>query len=158
MEINVRLRGGGGGNGRQSKLSAKHTSKNAKQLIRQTSNSNSSSVLGGAGKTFKSAMGGAKSMSKALPVVGGIALALQGISKVVNIGANVFESHTGDSMMAKNIKAYASTGSSFGLNLVYGSVENWAMVEPRVRRQNYEKDYGRDLYYQNGYSEKNKLT
>ena len=152
MDINIRLGGGGGSNGRQAKLSAKKTSNNAVQSMQQASNHNGKST-----NLISSGLGMiAKSGSPVGVAIAAVAVALGSIDKIVNFGANVYKGISGEDMIASNIKAHSKTVTTLGVNIIKGEIKNILYVEPRIRRENDMKDYGRELYF--NASEKNKLT
>jgi hypothetical protein len=159
MEINVRL--GSNGGGRQAKLSAGSTSKKAVQAIRQASHSSSfnmSKIGSGMSSALGTASGNVGSLVNVAsknPTLGMIFAGLQAINGMIQFGANVYGSISGEDMLTSNIKAQSKTVSSLGLNLVVGGIRNTIFTETRIRRQNDMKDYGRELYL--NASEKNKL-
>ena len=163
MDINIRLGGGGGSNGRQAKLSAKHTSSNAVQSIQQASNNNAKSSHKMSGGGISSAVGMASGkvgsfmgVASKVPAIAAVYLALGAVDKVIGFGTDVYKGISGEDMLASNIKAHSKTVATLGMNLVAGSINNAIFTEPRIRRQNDMKDYGRELYF--NASEKNKLT
>jgi len=161
MDINIRMGGGGGSNGRQSKLSAKHTSNNAIQSIQQANNNSAKSSFNVGGsissavKVASGNVGSLTSVASKVPVVGLLLGGLRVANALFNWGANIGESITGESMIFGNYKAEALTVSTLGLNVVAGGIKNATRIEPRIRRENDMKDYGRELYF--NASEKNKL-
>ena len=160
MRIDVLLRGnGGGGSGRQAKLSAKGTSYQAKQVIQQSSNIGKMKMAKTAGGMAKGVMSGSASKVMAsVPVLAAVFAALHMVDRVVNFGAGVYQAWSGEDMFATNVRAYSKTISSAGLNLLAGTIKNELYVKPRITRENYMRDYGRDLYTRVGYNNKNDLT
>ena len=159
LDINVYLRGKGGTSRAKSKISAKG-SLERKQIagstnfnkVNKTINtiSKATSVEGAAG-----IVGG--TASKAVPVLATIVLVAKLADKVVNIGANIYEAQSGESMKANNIKATSKAVTSFGVSLISGGVKNWLYNQPVIRRQNYSIDYNRELYLRNVDNEKNRF-
>ena len=160
MRIDVLLRGnGGGGSGRQAKLSAKGTSYQAKQVIQQSSNIGKMKMAKNVSGAAKGVMtGSASKVLASVPVLAAVFIALNQVDKVINFGTNVYQAWSGEDMFASNVRAYSKTISSAGLNLVAGTIKNELYIKPRITRENYMRDYGRDLYTNIGYSDKNKLT
>lgn len=160
MDINVRL-GGSGGSGRQSKLSARHTANNAINTT-QNANKNIPNLLKtGSNITTQATSfmsGGGSSILSKIPIIASIVGGFKLAEGLIKFGANIYQARSGEDMIASNIKAYAKTGASLGLNLVSGSISNYIFTQPRIERQNYMKDYGRELYFQNGYTQKNTLS
>ena len=160
MDINVRL-GGSGGNSRQAKISGLHTSIKSQQTMQQAGSSFSNQFkkinsMVSSATSFMRGSGGA--LGTAIPIVGSIMVAAKGAERLINFGADIYGARSGEDMIVSNIKAYSKTGATFGLNLVAGAISNYLFTEPRIERQNNMKEYGRELYFQNGYTRKNELT
>lgn len=160
MDINVRMSGSGSKNARQQKVSAKSTHSSNKTVMQHANSSGGSSPLKGLSKGVSAMTGFASGNAGALIggsiITSGITLAFKGVDKIIQFGADVYKSVTGEDMIASNVKAYSKTISQGGLNLVAGSISNYLFTQPRIRRENNMRDYGRELYL-NAF-EKNKLT
>lgn len=161
MDINLRLLGRGGGSSRHNKLSGKKTSVNFKSFsmsgqgislkgINKVSSQVGSFMSGNAGAII----GGASGL---IPIVGSIMLALGGLDRVFSFGTNIYEAHSGESMLSSNMKAYGKTGSSLGLNIVSGFISNRLTEMPRIHRANLALNYNQEIYNMNAYGEKNKV-
>jgi hypothetical protein len=159
MDINVRLYGNSGGNSRQSKISAKQTSHQSRQVFSKTGSVSTVKMAKTAGGMAKGVMSGSASKVMAsVPVLAAVFAALHMVDRVVNFGAGVYQAWSGEDMFATNVRAYSKTISSAGLNLLAGTIKNELYVKPRITRENYMRDYGRDLYTRVGYNNKNDLT
>ena len=154
--------GGSGGNSRQNKISAKKSSIVNKQIVQQANQGNSMNPIKMAGGITSTATGVASgnanpllNLGSRIPAVSGLFMALATFDGTVQFGANVYKGITGEDMIASNIKAYSKTLATGGMNIVAGSIKNIIFTEPRIRRQNDMRDYGRELYLST--YEKNKL-
>lgn len=160
MDINVRMSGSGSKNARQQKVSAKSTHISNKTVMQHANSSGGSSPLKGMSKGVSAMTGFASGNAGALIggsiITSGITLAFKGVDKIIQFGADVYKSVTGEDMIASNVKAYSKTISQGGLNLVAGSISNYLFTQPRIRRENNMRDYGRELYLNS--FEKNKLS
>lgn len=158
--IFVRL-GGNGGNARQSKLSAKSSSGNSKQTMRQAQgNGNTPSAL----KVIKSVGGSALSGSQSLlnktasyipPVAVGYGLVKIG-ERIAIFGSQFREVRSGESMLESNYRAKVKTVTNLGLNILYGEISNALFTRPKIVRQNYALNYEREIYNYSVYGEKYK--
>ena len=161
MDINLRMLGRGGASSRHNKLSAKKTS----IKFKSSSMSNQGASLKSVGKISSqvgSFMGGSSSgviagIGSAVPIVGAIMIALGAVDKIVGFGTNIYESHSGETMLSSNIRAYAKTGSTLGLNVASGFISNRLLEVPRINRANLALNYGQEIYNMNAYGEKNKI-
>lgn len=155
MDINVRMSGSGSKNARQQKVSAKSTHSSNKTVMQLKRLSKGISAM----TSFASGNAGAVIglASGSIPIVGSIMLALGGLEKIANFGTNIYEAHSGESMLSSNFKAYTKTGSSLGLNLVSGFISNRLTEMPRIHRANLALNYNQEIYNMNAYGEKNKV-
>ena len=160
MRIDVVL---SGGRGRLSKVSAKTSSGSIKRTV-----ANSNSMVSNLKNVNKSVSqigsfmsgggsGALSGISKAIPIIGMIYAGMQVADKVISFGSKIYQAHSGEDMLTSNIGAYAKTGSSLGMNIVSGFIENRLFVAPRITRQNYALDYNREIYNYNAFGEKNKI-
>ena len=155
MDINVRLGGSGSKNARQQKLSAKSTHSSNKTVMQLKRLSKGVSAMTGFASGNAGALIGVASGS--IPIVGSIMLALGSLDRVFSFGVNIYEAHSGESMLSSNMKAYGKTGSSLGLNLVSGFISNRLTEMPRIHRANLALNYNQEIYNMNAYGEKNKV-
>lgn len=158
MDINVRLGGGGGSNGRQAKLSAKHTHSSIQQTS-QNANNNPMQGLKAIKRFGSSALGGSQALlsftanTVRLGVVyGGVKTA----EKVLNVLSQYREVRSGESMLESNYRAKVKTAVNLGLNIAYGEIRNTLFRQPQIVRQNMSINYERELYNYSIYSEKYK--
>ena len=69
--------------------------------------------------------------------------------KIVNFGVDMWEARTGQSVRASNIKATGRAHTSFYLNQVVAGINYYLIGRHRIKRQNMELEYGRELYNMN---------
>ena len=164
--IYIRNRMNSGGNGSSRKLSAKSSSQSQITTLKQksnTSNTHSSTQMArmvntavslGTGQSFNALT---KSISK-IGITGLIiGKSLEVADKLVNFGVDIYEAQTGESMIAKNVKAGVQTFMSGGMNVLAGGIRNALITQNVIRRQNNMLDYGRELYNLNIEGSKNKI-
>lgn len=161
MDINVRMSGSGSKNARQQKVSAKSTHISNKTVMQHANSSGGSSPLKGMSKGVSAMTGFASGNAGAMIGLAGgylsaISVAFNGVNRLISFGADLYKSLSGEDMLSSNAKAYSKTIATGGLNILSGSISNYLFTQPRIRRENNMRDYGRELYLNS--FEKNKLT
>lgn len=149
--------------GSQLRLSAKGTSETQKIALKQSSNGSNmpsfNSVLKTAVNVGTGNVSGLMTAGLMKAGITGaiIATGLATSDKVARFGIDIWESHTGESMVARNMRATTSTITSLGGNLLSQAIKNAVITKNQIERQNLNLEYGRDLYNLNIYNEKNKI-
>lgn len=82
-------------------------------------------------------------------VASSIIVATKTAQKIVNFGVDMWEARTGQSVRASNIKATGRAHTSFYLNQVVAGINYYLTGRHRIKRQNMELEYGRELYNMN---------
>jgi len=155
---------GSGGSGAQTKLSAKGTQSKQITTLRESSSNGLSgrdvlkpinTMVGiGTGNAPKLLSSGLSKMGVTGAIIGaGLAIA----DKVINFGIDIWESNTGESMIAKNTRMEVNTVMTMGMNVLSGSIKNQLITHNVIRRQNNMLEYGRELYNLNIDGQKNKI-
>lgn len=157
--VRARMGNDSAGSRAKGKLSAKGSAQNAKET-----SSTYLTVKGttkGIGNAVNFAGGNAPGLGQVLGTLGKVGLAIGAVVgtavKVSNIGINIYEAQTGESMNAHNARSMVQTISTLGLNVLSGKVNNLLTTQHNIRRQNISMDYYRELYNLNMYGEKNKI-
>ena len=159
MDINLRMLGSSGGNARTSKLSSKHTSHVARDVVQRSSGMNGVQILKNAGRVTSGIFtGNLGKVVSSIPYVASGYMAIKGAERLLNFAGSVYASWSGEDMLTSNFKAQVKTIATGGLNIFSGSIRNEIFVKPRIMRENYMRDYNRELYGNIGYNDKNKLT
>lgn len=162
-DINIRNKMNSGKSGAESKLSAKTSNQSQIQSLKQKTNTyqfpNVNKIVNTAVKVGTGNVSGLASagLMKAGMTGALIATGLASSDKVAKFGIDIWESHTGESMLARNIRASVSTVTSLGGNLLSQAIKNAVIVKNQIERQNLNLEYGRELYNLNVFNEKNKI-
>lgn len=165
--IYIRNRLNSGGNGSTKKLSAKGSSESQITTLKQKGGgggySRSSTQMARAVNTAISLGTGHsfKALTSSISKIGVTGLiigkSLEVADRLVTFGVDIWESNTGESMIAKNVKAGVQTVMSGGMNVLSGAFRNALITQNVIRRQNTMLEYGRELYNLNIEGTKNKI-
>lgn len=90
-----------------------------------------------------------------IPVLREISVIGKAIDKHAQFGISVYQAHSGEDMLSANMSAMAKAYTTLGGSYIKAGFENILFNRPKVRRQNYMLDYGRNLYMRNIENEKN---
>lgn len=154
--INIRNRMSGGKGGSLSKLSAGGSNTNMKESNKQALKHidkfksftvDAMNVAQGSSNPLSSKV--MSGLSKSTKIAGVVGVVLQTAVKTTNLFANYYEAKTGESMAMHNVRSFANTVGSFGINIFSGYLKNALFTQNQISRQNYETNYNRKVYNMN---------
>lgn len=159
MDINVRLGGRGGRNSRTSKLSGKESHKTNKQYAKTPSEGNTPNPLKQGWRALSGIVGGnVGRVMDLMPMGITMYSAIKSAEKLGLLATSIYQARSGEDMLVNMTNAKIKTVTSLGTNLISGTIRNELFVKPRIMRENYMLDYKKDLYNQQGFNDKNKLS
>lgn len=132
----------------------------AKNSFNSSSKSSGAAIVGEGLNASRGVIGMTTGMS-ATKMVGlasaSLALMVEQSSKIHDVVLSVRGSTNGNDIYHSNVKATKGIVMSLGSSLVKQMFTNELITKNQVRRQNYELEYGRELYLLNNYGEKYKV-
>lgn len=156
--INIRNRLGKAGSGGNKSSVAKRKS-DIRNVQASEISKVGSTVSKGLGKISSGSSGSMISaLGSKMGIVGAVvssSIAVAG--KSVDLYTNYQQSKSGQTIHYGNIRARKNMVLSLGTNLLYPAIKNELFTKNVVKRQNFENEYGKELYNLNNFGEKHKV-
>lgn len=157
-EYNINIRNKMGKSGKSSsvsKISAKGSIERAKNTIASTGLLKQG--VSQSGKVLSHISSGSAGSLKSIGKSGVLLSTLFATSaKIADFAIEYKTAQTGEQVWGHNAKTSLKTVVSFGMNYVYGFLQNEIFTKQTIHRQNESLDYGRELYQINVEGTKNK--